>query len=427
MVGALGRRHWIPPVALVAGQLAHGASWILLLVLALHRPFTLGAPALGWLHLIALGWLTMTALAILVHVIPGFTDATWTGEGIARGAIFIFEAAVLVLVVAFWNGATAVLPWAGTLIVLALGAYLVPASRTLATGFAGPETEAAIARALLITLGSLFITALIGAALAWALAAGGPAPLLSSGPPIHASFGIIGWLTVLVMGVSTRTVRPITGARSRRPWAHIVAGGCEIGGVLLFAIGLTLRTPVVEWIGVVAVVLGALVYVADLLDILLRATVVHRPPQAFLGVAAAWLVAGLGLSVGAAAGSPSGAAAVYVLLVGWLGQMVNGHLYHIGIRLIATIALGDGDETRPGELLTAPLSWASFALFQMAVAGGACALVFTWPSLLAGAASAGICAWIATCANAAIALRRALNFREPPDSPLTVSLLRGIP
>jgi hypothetical protein len=427
MVGALGRRHWIPPVALVVGQLAHGASWILLLVLALHRPFTLGAPALGWLHLIALGWLTMTALAILVHVIPGFTDATWTGEGIARGAIFIFEAAVLVLVVAFWNGATAVLPWAGTLIVLALGAYLVPASRTLATGFAGPETEAAIARALLITLGSLFITALIGAALAWALAAGGPAPLLSSGPPIHASFGIIGWLTVLVMGVSTRTVRPITGARSRRPRAHIAAGGCEIGGVLLFAVGLMLRTPVVEWIGVLAAVLGALAYVADLLDILFRATVVHRPPQAFLGVAAGWLVAGLALSVGAAAGSPWGAAAVYVLLVGWLGQMVNGHLYHIGIRLIATVARGDDDETRPGELLVVPLSWASFTLFQGAVASGACALVFNWAALLAGAAAAGLCAWITMGANAAIAAHRAVSFREPPDSPRPVSLLHGIP
>lgn len=426
-MATLSRRHWIPPVALAGGQLAHGASWILLLTLALHRPFTLGAPALGWLHLVALGWLTMTALAILVHVIPGFTDATWTGERIARGGLFIFEAAVLVLVVGFWSGAIAVLPWAGTLIVLALASYLVPASRTLASALAGPKTEAAIARALLISLGSLVITALLGAALAWALAAGGPAPLLSSGPPIHASFGIIGWLTVLVMGVSMRTVRPITGVRSRRPPAHIAAGGCEVGGVMLFAIGLMLRTPVVEWIGVLALVLGALVYVADLFDILFRATVMHRPPQAFLGVAAAWLVTGLALSVGAAAGSPSGVAAVYVLLVGWLGQMVNGHLYHIGIRLIATVARGDDDETRPGELLVAPLSWASFVLFQTAVASGACALVFDWPTLLTGAATAGLCAWITMVINAAIATRRAVSFREPPDSTRTVSLLRGMP
>jgi hypothetical protein len=253
-----------------------------------------------------------------------------------------------------------------------------------------------------------------------------PASLLSAGPPIHGSFGLIGWLTVLVMGVSTRTVRPISGARSRLPWAHITAGRLrDWRGACLcdwsdFA-------PVAEWIGVLAVVVGGLIYVADLLDILLRATVVHRPPQAFLGIAAGWLVAGLALSVGAAAGSPWGAAAVYVLLMGWVGQMANGHLYHIGIRLIATIARGDDDETRPGELLVAPLSWASFALFQLAVAGGACALFFNWAALLAGATTAGLCAWIAMAANAAIAVRRALSFREPPDSPLTVSLLRSIP
>jgi hypothetical protein len=66
-----------------------------------------------------------------------------------------------------------------------------------------------------------------------------------------------------------------------------------------------------------------------------------------------------------------GAAAALLLLVGWLGQMVNGHLYHIGIRLISTVARGDDDETRLGQLLAAPLSWASFALFQVAVASRA--------------------------------------------------------
>jgi hypothetical protein len=98
----------------------------------------------------------------------------WKGERIARGALFAFEAAVIALVVAFWTGAITVLPWAGTLIVLALACYLVPATSTLATAFAGPKTEAALERALLITLGSLLITAVIGAVLAWTLAGLGP-------------------------------------------------------------------------------------------------------------------------------------------------------------------------------------------------------------------------------------------------------------
>jgi hypothetical protein len=64
------------------------------------------------------------------------------------------------------------------------------------------------------------------------------------------------------------------------------------------------------------------------------------------------------LSLSVLAGAPWGADAVYVLLIGWIGPMVNGPLCHIGIRLIAAMVRGDEDQTRPGELLVSPLSWA---------------------------------------------------------------------
>jgi hypothetical protein len=162
----VNRRYWIPPVALGAGQLAHGASWIFAARFG-------AAPSVC-------AWLTCTGL--VASRCFGLVDddgagdsrtrhsrlyrCDWKGERIARGALFAFEAAVIALVVAFWTGAITVLPWAGTLIVLALACYLVPATSTLATAFAGPKTEAALARALLITLGSLLITAVIGAVLA---------------------------------------------------------------------------------------------------------------------------------------------------------------------------------------------------------------------------------------------------------------------
>jgi len=417
------RRHWIPPIALAAGQLAHGMSWILLIVLAVRGTLASGFPALGWVHLVALGWLTITALAILVHVIPGFTDATWKGESVARGSLFVLEAGVLALVVAFCTGTSAALPWAGTLVVIALAFFLVPAGITLATTFGGEKSAAAIARALLITLAALFATALLGAALAWALAGYAWAELLASGPPAHAALGVIGWLSVLVMGVSMRTVRPICGARSRWPWAHIAAGAGEVAGVLLFAAGSLLHAGALAWFGALIVVLGAVTYVADLADILRRATVAHRPPQAFLAAGIVWFVGGLTLAAGALFGAPWGAAAVYVLLVGWIGQMVNGHLNHIGIRLIATVVRGDDDETRPGELLVLPLSWVSFALFQLAVAGGAAALVFDRPAIMAGAAAAGLCAWLAMLMNAAHASRSATKLTQPPNDMPAISLL----
>jgi hypothetical protein len=421
------RRHWIPPVALAAGQLAHGFSWLLLLGLAVRGASAAGLLALGWVHLVALGWLTMTALAILIHVIPGFTDAKWKAESVARGSLFVFEAGVIALVIAFCTGGSAALPWAGTLILAALTAYLGPAVVTLASALGGEKTETAIARALLMTLGALLVTGLIGTGLAWALAGYAPGSLLVTGPPAHAAFGLIGWLSVLVMGVSMRTIRPIGGARSRAPLAHVFAGGCEIAGVVLFAAGSLLRFGVLEWFGGFTIACGALVYVVDLADILRRATVAHRPPQAFLAMGIVWFVGGLALSAGAFSGAPTGASAVYVLLAGWIGQMVNGHLSHIGVRLIATVVRGDDDETRPAELLVPALSWTSFALFQCALAGGALALVLDHRFLLAAAAATGFVAWALMVANALLAARNARRLPRPPASPLTISLLRTDP
>jgi len=328
-----------------------------------------------------------------MHVIPAFTDAEWRGESIARAALGIYAAGVAALVWAFWNGAVTVLPWAGSLLVAGLVLYLVPAGVTLAAAFGGPRREAAIARALSITLLAFAVTAALGLTLTMTFSV--------KVAPLHGAFGIVGWLTLLVMGVSTRTVRPIAGAGFRTTATHIAVGVLELAGVLAFAFSM--------WVGAILMTAGAIVYAGDLVDVLRRATVAHRPPQAFVAAAVVWLLDGAFLGIGWLTGAPWGAAAVYVLVVGWVGQMVNAHVHHIGIRLIATIARGDDDETPPEELLAAPLSWTAFGFFQAAVAAGALALVRASPSLLAWAALAGIAGWCALAANVSAAARRSVR------------------
>ncbi|MBC5820751.1 MAG: hypothetical protein GIX01_02015, partial [Candidatus Eremiobacteraeota bacterium] len=283
---------------------------------------------MAWVHLVALGWLTMVALSVLIHVIPTFTDVAWKDELLARRALAVYAMGVAALVAAFWWRAVSVLPWAAILVAVGLGGYLFAALRTLAAGFAQPRVEAAIARALWTTLASLAVTAVLGVVPAWRLAGHVPLGLGMSAAPIHAAFGIIAWLTVLVMGVSTRTVRPITGARSRIAFAHAAAGSLEIGGVIVAAVGFAFGRATIAWAGAVIVAVGALLYVSDLVDVLRRASEKHRPPQAFLWAAGMWLLAGLALALDALAGGGCGVAALYVLLAGWIGQMVNGHLYH---------------------------------------------------------------------------------------------------
>jgi hypothetical protein len=252
----------------------------------------------------------------------------------------------------------------------------------------------------------LFLVAsAIGVAMAFALAGRAPAALLRDVPSVHASVGIIGWLTILIMGVSARTIRPMTGARTRFARAHIAAGALEVCGLAFFSSGVLLGAAAVTWVGLLAIFLGASIYALDIADILRRATVGHRPPQAFVAAGVFWLLTGLLLTLCTAAGAPWGTAAAYVMLIGWAGQLVNGHIHHIGVRLIATIVLGDDDETRPGELLAAPLSWTAFALFQIAVALGAIALVTSAANVLVAAALAGFTAWVALVANLAHAIR----------------------
>ncbi|MBC5800222.1 MAG: hypothetical protein GIW94_09665 [Candidatus Eremiobacteraeota bacterium] len=380
---------------------------------------------MAWVHLVALGWLTMVALSVLIHVIPTFTDVAWKDELLARRALAVYAMGVAALVAAFWWRAVSVLPWAAILVAVGLGGYLFAALRTLAAGFAQPRVEAAIARALWTTLASLAVTAVLGVVPAWRLAGHVPLGLGMSAAPIHAAFGIIAWLTVLVMGVSTRTVRPITGARSRIAFAHAAAGSLEIGGVIVAAVGFAFGRATIAWAGAVIVAVGALLYVSDLVDVLRRASEKHRPPQAFLWAAGMWLLAGLALALDALAGGGCGVAALYVLLAGWIGQMVNGHLYHIGIRLIATMARGEEDETPPGELLKEPLSWVSFSTFQTAILIGGLGLFFEDSSLVELAACSGFAGWLAMLVNIVGARSRAIHGQRAASG-ATISLLETL-
>ena len=397
---------WIPPQGLVFGQLAHGASWIVLLVLALQGVSEGGFPALGWLHLVALGWLTMTALSVLFHVVPAFTDVVWRWEVLARGSLVVYAAGVLVLVVALFADARSLLPWGGSLIVLALAGYALPAALTLRVALRNGSLEAGIARGLATTLTWLLVAAALGFAFSWAFDGRLPRSILSLAP-VHADVALIGWLTALVMGVSARTVAPIAGARSRAAWRHVTAVSAEIAGMIVLAAAWTLGAPAVMWIGVAIVGFGVAIYVADLASVLRHATVRHRPPQAFLVAGALWLTCAFVLFVAALCGAPCMPALVFVALIGWIGQMVNGHLHHIGVRLIATIYRGDDDETRPGELLSPALSWIAFAAFQVALLLGAGGSIEHVSPLVAAGAAAGLAGWTAMAANTAMAVRRA--------------------
>jgi len=242
--------------------------------------------------------------------------------------------------------------------------------------------------------------------MAWDLVHGALTVFLATAPAIHAHLAGVAWLTLLALGVSVRTLRPITGAPPPSRLSHIIASMSSVAGLLLLVVGLSFDVGTITDIGAAVLIVAVSLYAIDLGRAVVHATVAHRPPQAFLAAAAVWLVVSAALGAGALLGQAWQDAYVFVALIGWLGQMVNGHLYHIGVRLLATMVRGDDDETHPGSVLPVSLSWASWALFQAATAGGAIALLVNQTKMLTIAGIIGLLGWLLMATNVGIALRK---------------------
>jgi hypothetical protein len=389
------RRHWIPPLGLAFGQLNHGFSWGLALWIA-ARP---GAgyptlPQLAWVHVVALGWITVTALSILLHAIPAFANVRWRYERVARYALFSFAITIVAFVIAFL-AAPPMLVKAAALVALTLTIYLTTAWSTLWQAFRSEDrVDRAVSRAFAGTLLILFIAVLLGVGSSWNFADASAPPWVAHLPAAHANLAIFGWLTLLIYGVSARTLRPITGNASRRPVLHVVAGTTTLLGALLLAIGVAVDAAWLSWLGGGLIGIGAAAYIVDVAVVLSGSTVEHRLPQAFVGAGLAWLIAALVAGAGVLAGRPWEAAFGFLMLAGWVGQLVNAHIFHIGVRLIATIYRGDDDETPPSELLDPRWSW--FAYFAMQLAVGSMAIGLLWASTSAETfgAAMGLAGWL---------------------------------
>ena len=417
---------WIPQWALLAGQASHGLSWALLVVLGLEGAIGPTFPGLAWVHLVALGFLSLIALAVLIHVLHGMLDVDWVAVRVARWSLLPFALGSLGLVAGFWAGRFDLVAWSSSVAVAALAVYLTLAAATLARFRPSEDTSAAVMRAFALVLGWLGVTALLGLGMAWALAGRGGPWWLTVAPLLHAHTGLVGWLSLLVIGVSMHTVKPITGGRSDARWKHIASTSALLFGLLALLAGFSLGGGPWLWVGGALGLAGASLYLFDLAGILWRATVAHRPPQAFMAASGTYFVLAAALGAGVLAGNAGWQTAyVFLALIGWLGQMVNGHLYHIGIRVLATVARGEDDETRPGELLYSPLSWASWGAFQLAVLGGTAGLMAGQGGWVAIAGGCGLLGWVLMGANIAHAWQVGLQAPQvaprEPEPPATAS------
>jgi len=404
-------RGWIPPLLMALGIAAFGASWVALAAVARDGTFGASGPALAWVHLVALGWITTIALAVLLHAVPGFLDVDWSGPSaiVARACSAVFPFAALGLVAGFLFASPATLAIAGSVVLAAIAAYVAAVFAPLHAAMGGDGVRRAVARAFAATLCLLVLTAILGVTFAYALDGIAPPTMLAGAPQAHALLGIGGWLTLLVAGVSARTMGPIAGARPRFRALHVGASSALLAGTLVAAAGAWMANAPALFTGCALLTAGALAYAADVADVLRRATVPHRAPQAFMAFAALWAVVATLLLFAGAADASHASAAVYAALIGWIGGAVLAHVHHIGVRVLLTSVRGEEDETRPWRVLAPPLTWITFGAYQAAAVLGTAGAYLGDGRAIAFAAGAGLLAFAALALNGAraVALARA--------------------
>jgi hypothetical protein len=206
MIGGINPRHapvpWLPLPFLLSGPLALAAAHLLLAAQATAVIGSYRATAtIAVTHLLILGAVVATMMGALYQMTPVIfvAEAADGRLGLVQGALY--TAGWLAMVAGFLRGAPVLLAVGGTSVVLAVLLFLVIIGGVLrtATQWDTPGWYLLTALAMLVvTIGFGLIFALD-----WRF---GWFPIPPHLLAIHVHLGGIGWLTLLVMGVSYRLV-----------------------------------------------------------------------------------------------------------------------------------------------------------------------------------------------------------------------------
>ncbi|MGI8857063.1 MAG: hypothetical protein ACR2JW_15045 [Thermomicrobiales bacterium] len=193
---------WLPLPFLLSGPLALAAVHLLL---ATHAAAVVGSyratATVAVTHLLVLGAVVATMMGALYQMAPVIfvAEAADGRLGLAQGTLY--TAGWIAMVAGFLSGARGVLAAGGTAVVLAVLLFLVIIGRVLrtATQWDTPGWYLLAALAMLVATVGLGLTFALDWRFGWFPI---PPHLLA----IHVHLGGIGWLTLLIMGVSYRLV-----------------------------------------------------------------------------------------------------------------------------------------------------------------------------------------------------------------------------
>ncbi len=206
MFGGINPRHapapWLPLPFLLSGPLALAAAHLLLAVRVGTVTGSYRATAtIAVTHLLVLGAIIGTMMGALYQMTPVIFVAQAADGRLGLTQTMLYTGGWALMVVGFLSGGTGILAAGGTCVVLAVLLFLFIIGRVLRTA-----TQWDTAGWYILTAFA-FLVATVGVGLTFALDwRFGWFPIPPHLLAIHVHLGGIGWLTLLIMGVSYRLV-----------------------------------------------------------------------------------------------------------------------------------------------------------------------------------------------------------------------------
>lgn len=351
---------------------------------------------LAVVHLITLGWITSSILGSLYIVAPIALRASLVSGRLDHGWFGCVAIGVTGMVTHFWISELRGMAWSASLVIIGLCGVAAKISTAL--------WHAPIHRAVKLHLGLAFLNFVAAATLGLLLGIDRSADVVPgyvmTNLFAHAHLAVLGWATMMVMGVGYRLLPMVVpAAMPSGPSLYLSAILVETGTLALFIGLLRGMAPIAAAVTVVA---GIAAFLAHAVWMLRRR---RTPPPdatvpdygaAHVGVGLGYLVVccGVGLTLGVAAPSPwtLRLALAYGVfgLVGFVAQLILG----LELRLIPILVWHTGfarsgytvTGTTPLRMPDRRLQGLVFLLWQLGVPALAAGLFFTAVPFVAAAA-----------------------------------------
>ena len=343
-------------------------------------------------HLTALGWLTMIAMGALYQFVPVVLDVPIFSERLGKLQFYLYLAGVLGLTYEMGSGQLQTVAWPAALLVLAIGVFLYNMGRTLRR----VERWSLTGWYILAALTSLGLVVLAGFALALNLILRFLPLSQLAFVEAHAHLAALGWLGMLVIGVSYKLTpmfalsHPFDEWRLGKP-IFILVTTAVVG--LFVSLLLRLGTlPLMACVLAAAAAAGLYAWdYATMLRVRRRRPIDLTQQHNIAGVCGLLLATLLGLAlVLTPAGEPVHArlqlAYAVVALAGWLGLTTLGQLYKIVPFLVWThrFAPRMGKERVPllKDLYPLPLAMAGFVALLAGLVSATVGILAGWLPLV---------------------------------------------